>query len=96
MNVMNEEKRQELANMLREAGEAHHQAYIDTNGADPDWPIWYADFLHSRIAALLKVQFTKSELVYLFVTLDRDLQRDAPGADWAEYYARNLLGRYGW
>lgn len=81
--------------MFREAGEAHHQAYLETDGADPDWPIWYADHLHGRISTLLNARFTRSELVYLLISLDRELQRDAPGADWADFYARRLLERYG-
>lgn len=80
--------------LFREAGEAHHLAYSDTDGADPDWPIWYADYLRDRLAALLNATFTRSELVYLLVTLDRDVKTNAPGADWAAYYARWLLRRY--
>lgn len=91
---MKEDIRQELANLFREAGEAHHQANIATDGADPDWPIWYAEYLHSRVTSLLRAKFTKSELVYLLITLDRELQREAPGADWADFYARRLLKRY--
>jgi NAD(P)H-hydrate epimerase len=81
--------------VLRETGKAHHQAYIETDGADPDWPIWYADYLHNRLTTLLQARFTKSELVYLLITLDRALQRDAPGADWAVFYSRKLLEWYG-
>lgn len=88
-------KRKELENILKEAGQAHHEAYLDTDGADPDWPIWYAGYLRDRLAGLLNAQFTKSELVYLLVTLDREMQRNAPGTDWQAYYARALLKRYG-
>lgn len=88
-------KRKELENILKEAGQAHHEAYLDTDGADPDWPIWYAGYLRDRLAGLLNAQFTKSELVYLLVTLDREVQRNAPGTDWQAYYARALLKRYG-
>ncbi|MCA9866145.1 MAG: hypothetical protein KIS95_01380 [Anaerolineae bacterium] len=80
---------------MKEAGQAHHEAYLDTDGADPDWPIWYAGYLRDRLAGLLNAQFTKSELVYLLVTLDREVQRNAPGTDWQAYYARALLKRYG-
>ena len=34
-----------LENLFRETGQAHHQAFLSTNGADPDWPIWYAGYL---------------------------------------------------
>ena len=88
-------KHEALAALFREAGQAHHQAYIDTNGADPDWPIWYAEHLRQPLAALLDASFTKSELVYLLVALDRDLKARAPGAEWVGYYTRWFLERYG-
>ena len=34
----------QLENLFHEVGEAHHQAYIETDGADPEWPLWYADY----------------------------------------------------
>ena len=35
----------QLEGLFREVGEAHHQAYIETDGADPEWPLWYAEYL---------------------------------------------------
>ena len=83
-----------LAALFREAGHAHHQAYLDTDGEDPEWPRWYADFLHERLGALLGARFTRSELTYLLVQVDKTLHLHAPGADWPRYYARFFLERY--
>jgi hypothetical protein len=58
---------QQLEGLFREVGEAHHQAYIETDGADPEWPLWYADYLRDRLAPLLDASFTRSELIYLLV-----------------------------
>lgn len=80
---------------MLEAGEAHHKAYSATDGADEDWPIWYAEYLRDRLAELLGARFSKSELVYLLIALDREVQRLAPGANWRAYYARALVERYG-
>lgn len=91
----NSTRLRQLSELLAETGRAHHQAYIETDGFDPDWPMWYADYLHERLTALLGARFTKSELVYLLITLDRALQRNAPGASWFDYYARALIKRYG-
>jgi NAD(P)H-hydrate epimerase len=88
-------KRQQVADLLKEAGSAHHRAYAETDGADADWPIWYAEYLQQRLGDLLNAQFSKSELVYVLISLDREVQRVAPGADWRAYYARVLLERYG-
>src|SRR5215207_621925 len=38
----------QLEGLFHEVGEAHHQAYIETDGADPEWPLWYADYLRGR------------------------------------------------
>jgi NAD(P)H-hydrate epimerase len=84
----------ELIRLLEKAGEAHHAAYEETDGADPDWPIWYADYLHADLTRLLKATFTQSELVYLLVGLDKEVQQRAPGANWHRYYAKALIARY--
>lgn len=36
---------QKLAKLLKQAAEAHHQAFKATNGKDENWPNWYAKFL---------------------------------------------------
>ncbi len=88
-------RQQQLEALFNEVITAHHQAFVEVDGADADWPIWYAEFLRDRLAELLGARFTKSELVYLLVGLDREVQRVAPGANWQAYYARVLLERYG-
>ena len=88
-------RQQQLEALFNEVITAHHQAFVEVDGADADWPIWYAEFLRDRLAELLGARFTKSELVYLLVGLDREVQRVAPGANWQTYYARVLLERYG-
>ncbi len=88
-------RQQKLEALFNEVITAHHQAFVEVDGADADWPIWYAEFLRDRLAELLGARFTKSELVYLLVGLDREVQRVAPGANWQAYYARVLLERYG-
>ncbi len=55
----------ELEALFRELGEKHHQAFRDTDGDDPEWPLWYAHWLMDRLPALLDAELTKSELVYL-------------------------------
>ena len=93
--MIDQTKREALAALFREAGQAHHQAYLETDGADPDWPSWYAEHLRQPLADLLDAGFTRSELVYLLVALDRDLKTHAPGAEWVNYYTRWFLERYG-
>jgi hypothetical protein len=83
-----------LEDVFREAGEAHHQAFIGTGGDDPEWPLWYADYVLERLRTLLDAEFTKSQLVYLLITASAEQRLKAPGADWAWYYARFFQERY--
>ena len=85
---------QQLEGLFREVGEAHHQAYIETDGADPEWPLWYADYLRDRLAPLLDASFTRSELVYLLVMVANEQPLTAPGANWARYYAKFFIRLY--
>jgi hypothetical protein len=85
---------QQLEELFREVQHAHHQAFIETDGVHPDWPIWYADYLLPRLGELLHARFTRSELVYLLVKVEAERALEAPGAKWYRYYARFFAQRY--
>jgi hypothetical protein len=84
----------QIAALLREAGHAHHQAFLDTDGYDPDWPAWYANHLTPRLPALLEAELPQSELASLLLALDQQLKDSNQGAHWADYYAQELHRRY--
>jgi hypothetical protein len=92
--VMETDTACQLEDLFREVGEAHHQAYIETDGADPEWPLWYADYLRERLGDLLDASFTKSELVHMLVLVANEQPLRAPGANWARYYARFFIALY--
>ena len=83
---------QQLTDLFRASGAAHHKAFPDTD--DVEWPLWYADYLHDPLKTLLNAKFTKSELVYLLVLVAKEQPLRAPGADWPTYYARFFIERY--
>ena len=83
-----------MEDLFRETGEAHHQAYIETEGADPEWPLWYAEYLWETLAPLSEASFTKSELAHLLIWIANEQPLNAPGADSARYYAESFLQRY--
>lgn len=89
------ERLAQLKELFKETGEAHHEAFIDVDGADDEWPSWYAEHMHKRLCALLRAEFTRSELIYLLVLADRERGLRAPGAEWTAYYGRFFLARYG-
>lgn len=85
---------QQLLGIFLDAKETHAKAFAATDGQDPEWPLWYADFLMKPLGVVLSASFTKSELVYLLVLADKEQRLRAPGADWASYYARFFTERF--
>lgn len=77
----------DLQELFKIVGPAHHSAYKDTDGFDPEWPLWYAKFLHEKMMDVLDVEFTKSELIYLLVAADLDHQDEDPDSNWPAYYS---------
>ena len=83
--------KERLALLLREAGSAHHKAFRSTNGDDPEWPIWYAEFLQTGLNELLSVHWTKSEVVYLLLRAEKERSAITPQPGWPEYYAASFV-----
>ena len=81
----------QIASLLRETGGAHHRAYLATNGDDPEWPIWYADYLHLKLNSLMHTHWTRSDLVHLFVRMEKERSAGPNSASWPEFYARRLI-----
>ena len=57
---MNTELRTNLVELFRETGRAYYEAFVATDGDDPDWPIWYADYLQEPLAQRLDMHFTRA------------------------------------
>lgn len=85
-----------ISEILSEAAQTHHRVYRITDGADPDWATWYADWLIrlSPLPTLLGRTPVTSELVWLLVDLDRRYTMDGGGPGWEEYYARALVAHF--
>jgi hypothetical protein len=85
----------QLAELLHQTSEAHHVAFQATDGVDADWSIWYAGHLLDKgIEKLLEANILKSDLIYLLVQADKDINRHAPGAQWETWYAAYFVRRY--
>ncbi len=89
--MADETKVQQLAQLFREAGEAHHQAFLDTDGDDPEWALWYSDYLHDRLPPFLAAPITRSRLVFCLIGADDEHRASESGAPWPEHYARRFL-----
>ncbi|MGH7526474.1 MAG: hypothetical protein ACREMX_07195 [Gemmatimonadales bacterium] len=92
---MTDVERERLADLFRETGAAHHRAFAATNGEDPAWPRWYAEYLATPLAELLGRPLTVSALEADLASADAEHRTRAPSADWSAYYAGWFLERYG-
>ena len=84
----------DLTTLFEKTGKAHHEAFFASDGADPEWPSWYSDYLHQELSKILNASFTKSELIYLLVLVEKEREIEAPGSDWLMYYANFFIDRY--
>ena len=89
--MTDETKVQELAALFRETGEAHHQAFLETDGVDPEWALWYAEYLHDRLGQFLAAPITRSRLVFCLIGADDEHRATESGTPWPEYYARRFV-----
>lgn len=84
----------ELSEMLRATARAHHEAFAATDGADRDWPIWYAEHLLEPLQRKLNPDFYKSQLIYCLMNADFEHVARACDSDWADFYAAEFMEHY--
>ena len=84
-----------IAELLHEAAETHHVVYRITDGDDPDWASWYADWLLelSELPELLGTRPVRSHLVHALVELDREYTSGSRDERWEDWYAARLAAR---
>ena len=88
-----EEKIEALAQLFRETAIAHHEAYSATNGDDPAWPLWYADYLYDKLPPYINEPISKDAFISALIRLDQEVRSKSEDVDWAMYYAKSLVNR---
>ncbi len=93
---MGDDNSMQIANLLHQAGEVHHQVFADTDGSDDDWATFYSDWLlaHSDLARLLGRRPVRSHLTRDLVELDAEYSSKSPADPWPAWYAQHLVARY--
>lgn len=81
----------EVEQLLRRCVEAHHSEFAAEDGADAEWPIWYATWLQAPLSELLAREITRSAIIYWLVRVEKTRRREAPDSDWPSFYAADLL-----
>ena len=85
-----------LAALLHQAAETHHQVFAITDGDDPDWATWYADWLVnlSRLSDLVGTKPPRSEVTYELVRLDKEHAETGSTEAWEDFYAVRLMQHF--
>jgi hypothetical protein len=85
-----------VAALLHEAAETHHTVYRITDGEDPDWASWYADWLVrlSELPEIVGRAPVRSELTHLLVELDGEYTRATPAEPWESWYAGRVVAHF--
>ena len=92
-----EDSTRKISALLHEAAETHHTVYRLTDGDDPDWASWYADWLLelSELPELLGARPVRSHLVHALVELERRHAEEGQDEPWPDRYAAGLVERFG-
>ena len=88
---MHTDHRNDIAELLVQTGQAHHKAFASTDGADPDWPIWYAAYAKDAFEERFGMNFSQSQLIYCLMKADIEHQARAPESSWPEFYANEIV-----
>jgi hypothetical protein len=90
-----DEQTTQLSVLLHQAAETHHQVFAISDGEDPDWATWYADWLVnlSRFCDLVGAKPPRSEVTYLLVGLDKEYAETGSTEAWEDFYAARLMHR---
>ena len=81
----------DLAQLLVETGKKHHEAFISSDGADPEWAKWYAPYIQAKVWDGFGAVPTRSELVYLLIGAEKAHREDGGDEPWPEFYAGFIL-----
>ena len=80
----------EFAELLLSTGHSHHHAYAVSDGADPEWALWYAPHLQTHLFDKLPELPTRSKLIYLLLAAEKEYPV-SENPEWPPLYAKFML-----
>jgi hypothetical protein len=88
--------RTRLEAVLEATGPAHHAAFAETAGYDPEWAMWYARHTIAELReVLLRPDLTESRLVWAFVSADDAHSGQTTQVPWHRFYADRFIDALG-
>jgi glutaredoxin len=83
-----------LTEVFTETEKAHHEAFSATDGNDPEWPLWYADYLQEPMSDILQTRFLKSSLIYCLMDADFEYKARELDVQWQKFYSDHFIGHF--
>lgn len=84
----------QLADLLEQTARAHHEAFAETDGEDPEWPRWYArHLLEADLAGLVGGAPDEATVEAELRASDEAYREQSPGEPWNSFYAEHLHRR---
>ncbi len=83
-----------LSSLFRETSSQHQAAFSENEGRDPEWPLWYADYLQMPLSEAFDIHFYKSQLIYCLMKANFEHTARAPEVDWADFWANEFIEHY--
>lgn len=87
------ERIEKLTDLLQRASDAHHEAFADTDGTDPDWAAWFAGQIAEGFNGLLGSELSEGQIAALLGEAEQEHLMTAPGREWPGYYAEFFIAR---
>ncbi|MFK7921265.1 MAG: hypothetical protein AB8H47_04875 [Bacteroidia bacterium] len=84
----------QITHLLLQTGQAHHHAFIATDGIDPEWAFRYANYLQTKLNSILGTDLAQSHIVYELIRLEKEMASNNPRDHWTQYYATALVKTY--
>lgn len=85
----------QLAELFMQTGKDHHLAFIETDGEDPDWSQWYAEYLEHELPKLLESSgLSRPSIAQALIEADQ-LHRESGDGEWPRAYAQFFINRFG-
>lgn len=82
-----------VTELLQETGHHHHHAYQSSDGIDPEWALWYAGYIQTRLWDKLGEVPTRSRIIHLLLSADEAFQAAGSEGEWPPFYAKYMIER---
>lgn len=86
---------EKITELFISTGKAHHRAFIETDGEDPDRAIWYGKYLEEPLADTLTTKLSPGENSERLTSLDKKFSSLSAPEHWTKIYANALVGAEG-